>query len=75
MICWIYHTHAHAHAHAHAHTHTHTHTHTQKKKEAQKNDDKGMFVKVNKNEEYRLSHKIAKNTFMALFLKTGLLQT
>ena len=32
-------------------------------------------LKVNKNEKYRLSHKMTKNTFMALFLKTGLLQT
>ena len=32
-------------------------------------------LKVNKNEEYRLSHKMTKHRFMALFLKTGILQT
>ena len=32
-------------------------------------------LKVNKNERYKLSHKITKNVLMALFLLTGLVQT
>ena len=34
-----------------------------------------VLLKVTKNEWYRLSHKMTKNTFMALFLIIELLQT
>ena len=40
-----------------------------------KNSTWTCSLKVNKYEGYKLSHKMTKNTFMALFLKTGLLQT
>ena len=32
-------------------------------------------LKVSKNQGFKLSHKMAKNTFMALLLITGVLQT
>ena len=32
-------------------------------------------LKVSKNQGYKLSHKMAKNTFMALLLITGVIKT